>query len=107
MGFFPVSVLLILRLCESTVSIFANSQNSEGIGRMTIFASESTAQTINYQPGDVSYIPASFGALLVSTLAWIEVVNDDLGHYIENIGNTTLKFLEVLNTGQCFLGTPG
>ena len=24
------------------------------------------------------------------------------GHYVENVGNTTLKFLEIFNTGQRF-----
>ena len=55
---------------------------SEGQGRMTLFASSGNARTYNYQPGDVSYVPATFG------------------HYVENIGNTTLRFLEIFNTGK-------
>ena len=47
---------------------------------MTIFASSSNAITFNYEPGDISYIPATFG------------------HYIENTGNTTLKYLEIWNS---------
>ncbi|KAK7050985.1 hypothetical protein VNI00_005097 [Paramarasmius palmivorus] len=52
----------------------------EGQARITLFASQSNAKTFNYQAGDIAYIPASFG------------------HYVENTGNTTLKFLEVFNT---------
>ncbi|THG93743.1 hypothetical protein EW026_g7578 [Hermanssonia centrifuga] len=51
----------------------------EGQARITLFADSGNARTFNYQPGDVSYIPASYG------------------HYVENIGNTTLVFLEIYN----------
>ncbi|KAI9057342.1 Bicupin, oxalate decarboxylase/oxidase [Trametes sanguinea] len=54
----------------------------EGEGRVTLFASESNARTFNYQAGDVGFVPASFG------------------HYVENIGNTTLRFLEIFNTDR-------
>ncbi|PSS30942.1 hypothetical protein PHLCEN_2v2511 [Hermanssonia centrifuga] len=54
----------------------------EGQGRMTLFASSGNARTYNYEAGDVSYIPATYG------------------HYVENTGNTTLKFLEIWNTGK-------
>ncbi|CDO75540.1 hypothetical protein BN946_scf184883.g2 [Trametes cinnabarina] len=54
----------------------------EGEGRVTLFAAESNARTFNYQAGDVGFVPASFG------------------HYVENIGNTTLKFLEIFNTDR-------
>ncbi|KAJ3513533.1 hypothetical protein NLJ89_g2892 [Agrocybe chaxingu] len=52
----------------------------EGQARITLFASQSNAQTSDFYPGDIAYIPPSYG------------------HYIENVGNTTLKFLEVLKT---------
>ncbi|KAF8702901.1 hypothetical protein AX14_014336 [Amanita brunnescens Koide BX004] len=52
----------------------------QGQGRMTIFASQSTAQTFDYQAGDIGYIPASYG------------------HYVENIGNTTLVYLEIFRS---------
>ncbi|KAG5985547.1 hypothetical protein E4U52_001233 [Claviceps spartinae] len=52
----------------------------EGQGRITVFAAQGNARTFDFQAGDVGYIPASFG------------------HYIENTGNTTLKFLEIWNT---------
>ncbi|KAH9924636.1 oxalate decarboxylase [Epithele typhae] len=52
----------------------------EGHGRVTLFAANGIAQTFDYQPGDISYIPTSYG------------------HYVENIGNTTLRFLEIFNT---------
>ncbi|CAE6464402.1 unnamed protein product [Rhizoctonia solani] len=52
----------------------------EGNARVTVFASSGNARTFDYQAGDVGYVPPSFG------------------HYIENIGNTTLKYLEIFNT---------
>ena len=33
----------------------------EGEARVTIFAASGTAQTFDYQPGDISYVPTSFG----------------------------------------------
>ncbi|PPR01312.1 hypothetical protein CVT24_006345 [Panaeolus cyanescens] len=53
-----------------------------GTARITLFASQGNAATYDFYPGDVAYIPPSFG------------------HYIENIGNTTLKFLEVLKSNR-------
>ncbi|KAK0213980.1 oxalate decarboxylase [Armillaria fumosa] len=55
----------------------------EGEGRVTIFASQGTARTFNYQPGDIGYVPTAM-----------------VGHYVENIGNTTLKYLEIFNTDR-------
>lgn len=52
----------------------------EGNARVTVFASQGNANTFNFQGGDIGYIPASHG------------------HYVENIGNTTLRFLEVFKT---------
>jgi len=52
----------------------------EGKARITLFAAEGNAQTFDFYPGDIAYIPPSFG------------------HYIENTGNSTLKLLEVLKT---------
>jgi len=54
----------------------------EGEGRVTIFASQSNARTFNYQAGDIGYVPAT------------------MGHYVENTGNTTLKFLEVFRSSK-------
>ncbi|KAH9015635.1 RmlC-like cupin domain-containing protein [Lactarius pseudohatsudake] len=53
-----------------------------GNGRVTIFASSSNARTFDYQAGDIGFVPATFG------------------HYVENIGNTTLRFLEIANTDR-------
>ncbi|KAF7792076.1 hypothetical protein EIP86_003106 [Pleurotus ostreatoroseus] len=52
----------------------------EGAARMTLFASQGNARTFDFLPGDVGYIPASYG------------------HYVENIGNTTLRYLEIFKT---------
>ncbi|KZO97303.1 putative oxalate decarboxylase/oxidase [Calocera viscosa TUFC12733] len=52
----------------------------EGEARLTSFAASATARTFNYQAGDIAYIPPAYG------------------HYIENIGNTTVKYLEIFNT---------
>lgn len=51
-----------------------------GQARMTVFGSEGLARTYNYQGGDVGVIPFP------------------MGHYIENIGDTTLRFLEIFRS---------
>ncbi|KAI5116347.1 hypothetical protein M0805_002252, partial [Coniferiporia weirii] len=51
-----------------------------GQGRMTIFAASSTANTYDYRAGDIGYVPPAYG------------------HYMENTGNTTLKYLELYNS---------
>ena len=48
-----------------------------GRGRMTVFAAEGRAGTFDYGPGDVGFVP------------------QNMGHYVENTGTTTLKFLEL------------
>ncbi|MBS0640187.1 MAG: cupin domain-containing protein, partial [Proteobacteria bacterium] len=48
-----------------------------GSARMTVFASGSTANTVDFSASDVGYVPRSFG------------------HYIENTGSDTLRFLEL------------
>lgn len=52
----------------------------EGSGRMTVFAAEGKARTFDYQAGDVGYVPLA------------------MGHYIENTGNTRLRFLELFKS---------
>lgn len=54
----------------------------EGDGRVTLFAANGNARTFNYQAGDVGFVPASFG------------------HYVENTGNTTMRFLEIFATDR-------
>jgi len=51
-----------------------------GEARMTVFASKGEARTFNFQAGDVGAVPFP------------------MGHYIENIGNTTLRFLEIFRS---------
>jgi oxalate decarboxylase len=51
-----------------------------GSGRMTVFASAGKARTFDYQAGDVGYVPFA------------------MGHYIENTGNETLRFLELFSS---------
>lgn len=51
-----------------------------GHARMTVFGSEGLARTFNYQAGDVGVVPFP------------------MGHYVENIGNTTLRFLEIFRS---------
>jgi oxalate decarboxylase len=51
-----------------------------GHARMTVFASGSKARTFNYQAGDVGYIPFA------------------MGHYIENIGDEPVRFLEMFRS---------
>lgn len=68
----------------STIFVLSSSMlnhSRQGHARITIFASQGVATTFDYQPGDIAYVPAS------------------MGHYVENIGSGTMKFLEVFNTG--------
>ncbi|WP_421694035.1 cupin domain-containing protein [Aestuariivirga sp.] len=51
-----------------------------GQARMTVFDATAKARTFNYNPGDVGFVPRT------------------LGHYIENIGDTVLKVVNVFNT---------
>jgi oxalate decarboxylase len=53
-----------------------------GSGRMTVFASEVKARTFDYQAGDVGYVPFA------------------MGHYIENTGNTPLRFLVLFKSAH-------
>ena len=49
----------------------------QGQGRMSAFANTGRARTFDYQAGDVGYVPFA------------------MGHYIENTGQETLRFLEM------------
>jgi len=51
-----------------------------GQARMTVFAAQNNARTFNFQAGDVGSVPFA------------------MGHYIENIGTTTLRFLEIFRS---------
>lgn len=52
----------------------------QGKAKMTVFAAEGHARTFNYQAGDVGYVPFA------------------MGHYVENTGDTTLRFLEMFKS---------
>jgi oxalate decarboxylase len=51
-----------------------------GEARMTVFASQQNARTYNFKAGDVGVVPFP------------------MGHYIENVGTTTLRFLEIFRS---------
>jgi oxalate decarboxylase len=51
-----------------------------GQGRMTVFASGGKARTFDYQAGDVGYVPFA------------------MGHYVENLGDEPLRFLEMFRS---------
>ncbi|HEX4165374.1 MAG TPA: cupin domain-containing protein [Bryobacteraceae bacterium] len=51
-----------------------------GTGRMTVFASSGKARTMNFNANDVGFVPAV------------------AGHYIENLGNDDLVFLEMFKS---------
>jgi oxalate decarboxylase len=53
-----------------------------GKGRMTVFAAGSTARTMDFEEGDVGYIPISNP------------------HYIENTGDSDLVFIEMFRTSD-------
>ncbi len=52
----------------------------EGEARMTVFNATAKARTFNYTTGDVGFVPRT------------------MGHYIENIGSTTVRCINVFNT---------
>lgn len=52
----------------------------DGQARMGVFGASGQARTFDYRAGDVGYAPFA------------------MGHYIENTGNTTLRFLEVFKS---------
>jgi oxalate decarboxylase len=53
---------------------------SKGKGAWVCFGSQGTARTFDYRAGDVGYVPFA------------------MGHYIENTGNTPLRFLEMFRS---------
>ncbi len=54
----------------------------QGKGRMTVFFNGGKARTADFNAGDVGYVPKTFG------------------HYIENVGDTDLIFLEMFKTNR-------
>jgi oxalate decarboxylase len=53
-----------------------------GKARMTVFGASGQANTFDYQAGDVGYVPRP------------------MGHYIENTGASTLRFLEMFRSAR-------
>ena len=53
----------------------------EGEARMGVFAASGQARTFDFRAGDVGYVPFA------------------MGHYVENTGTTTLRFLEIFKSG--------
>lgn len=53
-----------------------------GSARMTVFATGGRARTMDFQAGDVGYVPKT------------------LPHYVQNMGNTDLKFLEMFKSSS-------
>jgi oxalate decarboxylase len=51
-----------------------------GKARMTVFAAQANARTFDFQAGDVGYVPRS------------------MSHYVENIGDEPLRFLELFKS---------
>jgi oxalate decarboxylase len=52
----------------------------EGQARMGVFGASGQARTFDFQAGDVGFVPFA------------------MGHYVENIGTTTLRFLEIFKS---------
>ena len=69
---------------------------------MTIFAANGVAQTFDYQAGDISYVPAAYGEFKFTRVYFgvDRTLRLLTGHYVENTGNTTLRFIEVFNTDR-------
>ena len=53
-----------------------------GRARMTVFASSGRAETVEFGPGDVGYVPQGYG------------------HYIENVGEEECRVLFAFNSGE-------
>ena len=53
-----------------------------GTARMGVFFGEGRHATVEFHPSDVGYVPKS------------------IGHYVENVGKDTLRFLEVFANGE-------
>jgi oxalate decarboxylase len=53
-----------------------------GTARMGVFFGEGRHATVQFHPSDVGYVPKS------------------IGHYVENVGKDTLRFLEVFANGE-------
>jgi oxalate decarboxylase len=49
---------------------------------MTVFAASGTARTFDYRAGDVGYVPFA------------------MGHYVENTGESPLRFLELFRSDR-------
>lgn len=54
----------------------------DGQARMTVFASGGRARTFDYRTGDVGYVPFA------------------MGHYVENTGSTTVRYLEMFKSDR-------
>jgi oxalate decarboxylase len=54
----------------------------EGEARMGVFGASGQARTFDYRAGDVGYVPFA------------------MGHYVENIGTTPLRFLEMFKSSR-------
>jgi oxalate decarboxylase len=54
----------------------------QGHARMSVFAADGKARTFEYRAGDVGYVPFA------------------MGHYIENIGEEPVRFLEMFNSDR-------
>ena len=54
----------------------------QGKGRMTVFFTAAKARTMDFNAGDIGYIPQTFG------------------HYIENTGDTDLIFIEMFKANR-------
>lgn len=52
------------------------------------------------QGGDIGYIPPSYGEWMRFQLLCIPHLWISEGHYVENTGNTTLHYLEILKTDK-------
>ncbi|KAF8752771.1 Oxalate Decarboxylase [Rhizoctonia solani] len=68
----------------------------EGTARVTVFASSGNARTFDYQAGDIgkpSYILCTIIGLILHRIR-----TTTFGHYVENTGNTTMKYLEIFKT---------
>lgn len=75
-------ILPTLQVHVAPVLIWTRSFFIRGRARITIFAAEGNARTFDYLPGDVGVVP------------------QNMGHFVENIGDETLEMLEVFRADE-------
>lgn len=71
----------------------------EGSARISLYAAQGNAQTFDYHAGDCGYVrphPSSLISFPYNSALTSKQIPIQYTHYVENIGTTDVKFIEVL-----------